>query len=88
MGDSDLIVDYDELNTMKSHFGKLSKEFNNCGANQGAMSDAYGHTRIISAMEEFSDNWDDHRKELMEQMKGTEDHVKKVIRGFEKIDSE
>ncbi|WP_419996880.1 hypothetical protein [Streptomyces boninensis] len=87
MGDSDLIVDYSELESLKKNFATLSREFNNCGSNQDSMGDAYGSYAIRNAMEDFADNWDDHRKELTDQLKKTEEHVKKIIKGFNKVDN-
>ncbi|WP_432096743.1 hypothetical protein [Streptomyces sp. bgisy100] len=85
---SDLLVSYDELVEIKKNFAKLSREFTSCGAKQDSMAGAYGNGNIISAMEEFVDNWDDHRKELLQQMGDAEKRVKEVIKGFKAADGE
>jgi len=85
---SDLRVSYDELLEIKKNFARLNREFNSCGANQDAMADAYGNGNIIGAMQEFVDNWDDHRKELVQQMEDAEKRVKEVIKKFKEADGE
>lgn len=88
MSDSDLIVDYDELNAIKKNFTTLQREFESCAANQDSMAEAYGHDSITFAMQEFADSWDEHRKDLMKQMGDVEKRVRKTIKSFKEADGD
>jgi hypothetical protein len=52
------------------------------------MKDEYGSDLVSGAMEEFTDNWDDHRKELLENIEKVGSLTEQAIQNFEKLDKE
>ncbi|MFE1440906.1 hypothetical protein [Streptomyces sp. NPDC058739] len=85
---TDLGVDYDYLYTIKRDLKTVRNEFKGCSAHQEGMKDEYGSFLVGGAMEEFTDNWDDHRKELLENIEKVGSLVEQSIQAFETLDKE
>lgn len=85
---TDLGVDYDYLYTIKNDLKTVRREFKGCSAHQEGMRDEYGSPFVAGAMEDFTDNWDDHRKELLGNIEKVGKLVEQSIENFEKLDQE
>ncbi|CAL9524184.1 hypothetical protein [Streptomyces sp. enrichment culture] len=85
---TDLGVDYDYLYTIKKDLKTVRNEFTTCSAHQESMKDEYGSDLVSGAMEKFTDNWDDHRKELLENIEKVGSLTEQAIQNFEKLDKE
>ncbi|MEU5957311.1 hypothetical protein [Streptomyces sp. NPDC047525] len=85
---TDLGVDYDYLYTIKKDLGIVRREFKNCSGHQDDLRDEYGSPFVSGAMEEFTDNWDDHRKEMLGNIEKVGKLVEQAIENFEKLDKE
>ncbi|MEV6751776.1 hypothetical protein [Streptomyces sp. NPDC051214] len=84
----DLGVDYDYLYTIKHDLKTVRREFKSCSSHQEDMHDEYGSYFVSSAMDEFTSNWNDHRKELLKNIEGVGKLVEQSIENFEKLDKE
>ncbi|MFI8927921.1 hypothetical protein ACIG3E_09635 [Streptomyces sp. NPDC053474] len=87
-GMADLGVDYTYLYTIKNDLRTVRREFKGCSAHQSDLSNAYGSPDVSGAMEEFTSNWDDHRKELLQSIEKVGKLVERSIESFEKVDQE
>lgn len=85
---TDLGVDYDYLYTIKKDLGTVRREFKNCSGHQDDLRDEYGSLFVSGAMEEFTGNWDDHRKEMLGSIEKVGKLVEQAIENFEKLDKE
>ncbi|WP_223776109.1 hypothetical protein [Streptomyces sp. 135] len=85
---TDLGVDYDYLYTIKKDLSTVRKEFKGCTGHQEDLKDAYGSPYVSGAMEDFTTNWDDHRKELLDNIEKVGKLVEQSIENFEKLDKE
>ncbi|WP_409059062.1 hypothetical protein [Streptomyces sp. SYP-A7185] len=85
---ADLGVDYDYLYTIKKDLGTVRTEFKNCSGHQNDLRDEYGSLFVSGAMEEFTDNWNDHRKEMLGSIEKVGKLVEQAIENFEKLDKE
>lgn len=85
---ADLGVDYDYLYTIKKDLGTVRREFRNCSGHQDDLRDEYGSPFVSGAMEEFTENWDDHRKEMLGNIEKVGKLVEQAIENFEKLDKE
>ncbi|MGW4545372.1 hypothetical protein ACWEN4_03220 [Streptomyces violaceorubidus] len=85
---ADLGVDFDYLYTIKKDLKTVRKEFNTCSAHQENLRDEYGSSLVAGAMEAFTDNWDDHRKELLGNIEKVGKLVETSISNFEKLEKD
>ncbi|MEU1016834.1 hypothetical protein [Streptomyces sp. NPDC005898] len=85
---TDLGVDYEYLYTIKKDLGTVRKEFKGCSGHQEDMRNEYGSSYVAGAMDEFTSNWDDHRKELLGNIEKVGKLVEQSIENFEKLDKE
>ncbi|MER5524187.1 hypothetical protein ABT075_06165 [Streptomyces sp. NPDC002677] len=85
---TDLGVDYAYLYTIKRDLKTVRREFKECSSHQEDMRDEYGSELVAGAMEDFSDNWDDHRKELLGNIDQVGKMVEQSIKGFEDLDQD
>ncbi|MFD9329431.1 hypothetical protein [Streptomyces sp. NPDC060065] len=85
---ADVGVDYDYLYTIKRDLKTVRSEFKDCSAHQDDMRNQYGSLSVSGAMEQFADNWDDHRKELLTSIEKVGKLVEQSIEGFQKLDQD
>lgn len=85
---SDLIVDFDLLNTSAKQLNAIEKEFKELGEWKDDITSVVGASELKKAMTDFIDNWDDNRKKLLEDL----DSVGKMVEGtrdaFKGVDDE
>ncbi|MEU6120664.1 hypothetical protein [Streptomyces sp. NPDC047123] len=85
---TDLGVDYDYLYTIKKDLETVRKEFKGCTGHQEGMREEYGSPFVSGAMDDFTGNWDDHRKELLGSIEKVGKLVEQSIENFKKLDKE
>ncbi|QEU92574.1 hypothetical protein [Streptomyces kanamyceticus] len=85
---TDLGVDYDYLYTIKNDLGTVRREFKDCTGHQEDLRDEYGSPYVSGAMGDFTTNWDDHRKELLDNIDKVGKLVEQAIENFEELDKE
>ncbi|WP_405915651.1 hypothetical protein [Streptomyces sp. NBC_00728] len=66
---SDLIVDDDLLMKSARNLKKIQYEFENTDRHQRDLKGIWGSGPIAGAMDAFADNWDYHRKQLLDSIK-------------------
>ncbi|GAA2560577.1 MULTISPECIES: hypothetical protein [Streptomyces] len=86
-GDSDLIVNVDLLVESESRLKGIQKELKDLNNRKDDMRPYWGSSEIADAMDEFVDNWDDHRGKLLENVKTVGELVKSTIDGFSGADA-
>jgi hypothetical protein len=65
---SDLIVDDDLLMKSARSLKKIQHEFEDTDSHQRDLKGIWGSGQIAGAMDAFADNWDYHRKQLLDSI--------------------
>lgn len=85
---SDLIIKADVMDGMRSDLARLQREFENANENSDAVAEAVGHDWLAERVRNFAHNWDNRRKDLVEQLQTVQDNMKEIQDAFEEIDVE
>ncbi|WP_189151168.1 hypothetical protein [Streptomyces lacrimifluminis] len=85
---SDLIVDFDLLNTSAKQLNTIQREFKNLGEWKDEIKSVVGASELKEAMTEFIDNWDDNRKRLLESLESVGKMVEGTRDTFKNLDDE
>jgi len=85
---SQLKVDYALLDSTERSLSSLLSEFENIQTQESAYDGAMGSGDVVSAMHEFSGNWDDHRKNLISSMQALGKMVHETKAQFQKTDDD
>lgn len=85
---SDLIVDFDLLNTSAKQLNAIQHEFKNLSEWKDEIKSVVGASEIKDAMTEFIDNWDDNRKRLLESLDSVGNMVEGTRDAFKNLDDE
>ncbi|MFY1678244.1 hypothetical protein [Streptomyces sp. WMMC905] len=88
MSDSDLIVDITLLRDTEKQLGLIQGEFQSISGWERELRASVGAERMVKAMSEFVDNWDRHRREIVEEISEVGGWVGSARRSFEKLDRE
>jgi hypothetical protein len=86
VGNRDLCVDYSVLEKSKTDLTTIKNEFENASRHKDAVRGSLGSGEVASAMDEFVDNWDYHRKDLLESIEALLKMVEETINTFQKTD--
>lgn len=70
---ADLKIDTDDLRDAAGILATVTVEFNNANSRLDTAIGAAGHWVLEQAISDFAGSWDQHRKELVEQMDGLSD---------------
>lgn len=84
---SDLKVDYQLLDSIESSLSSLLSGFQNIKAQTGGYDGAMGSSAIVSAMDGFAGNWDDHRKNLVSSIQALGTMVGETKEHFQGTDN-
>jgi hypothetical protein len=84
---SDLKVDYQLLSSTERNLSSLVSEFQNMEAQEDAYSGAMGSGDIVSAMNGFATNWNDHKKSLISSMQTLGTMVSETRQHFQQTDT-
>jgi uncharacterized protein YukE len=85
---SDLVVDFDLLNTSSKQLKAIQTEFRNLGEWKDDIKSVVGAAELKDAMTDFIDNWDDNRKRLLESLETVGKMVEGTRDTFAKVDDE
>ena len=83
---SDLKVDFDILQGTEKALTSLHSEFSNIKAQERVYDSEWGSGDVKDAMHSFTDNWDDHRKSLLNTIENVGKLVSESISAFQKTD--
>ncbi|WP_461022204.1 hypothetical protein [Thalassiella azotivora] len=81
-----LRVHYGTLEESASALRTLADEFAGLDDASDAVKDAVGHHGISRAIEAFANNWDRHRGELVDQLRGLEQATRTAIASWQDAD--
>jgi len=85
---SDLIVEIDVVQRMKIDLGRVRREFENANERSDEVAEAVGHRALGERVRGFAHNWDNRRKDLVEQITQIEGHLDNIQEQFDIIDIE
>lgn len=85
---SDLTVDGDLLKKSSKALKKIQYEFEHTEKHQKDLRGIWGSGQITSAMDAFADNWDYHRKQLLEAIKSVGELTEECHKAFRELDHE
>ncbi|WP_405506941.1 hypothetical protein [Streptomyces purpurascens] len=87
MGEHDrLVVDYKLLESSKTNLRDINKALNDIDKHRADIHDIWGHHSIAGKMDQFVSNWDNYRRELLENVKDLSKQVETALTSFEKLD--
>jgi hypothetical protein len=87
MGEHDrLVVDYTLLESSKTNLKDIKKALKGIDKHRADIRDIWGHERITDKMEQFVTNWDNYRRELLENVEDLGKQVETALTSFEKLD--
>ncbi|MFD8450445.1 hypothetical protein [Streptomyces coelicoflavus] len=87
MGEHDrLVADYMLLETSKKNLNSIKKALDGIEEHRADIHDVWGHYTIAGKMDDFVNNWDNYRCELLEKVKTLGEQVETAHRTFEKLD--
>ncbi|MEU1103761.1 hypothetical protein ABZ408_22740 [Streptomyces tibetensis] len=87
MGEHDrLVVDYTLLESSKSNLRDIKKALKGIDKHRADIHDIWGHDSVAGKMDEFVTNWDNYRRELLENVEDLGKQVETSLKSFEKLD--
>ncbi|WP_432119106.1 hypothetical protein [Streptomyces sp. bgisy032] len=87
MGEHDrLIVDYTLLESSKKNLKDIKKALKDIDKHRADIHDIWGHDSIAGKMDQFVSNWDNYRRELLENVEDLGKQVETALTSFEKLD--
>ncbi|MFE2357171.1 hypothetical protein [Streptomyces parvulus] len=87
MGEHDrLLVDFTLLESSKKNLNDIKRALKDIEKHRADIHDIWGHDSIAGKMEEFVNNWDNYRRELLENVEDLGKQVETSLKSFEKLD--
>ncbi|WP_419995859.1 hypothetical protein [Streptomyces boninensis] len=87
MGDKErLRADYELLGTSKSNLNDIKKVLEGMEKHRDDIDNIWGADSIAGKMSEFVNNWDNYRRELLENVNDLGGRVESALKGFQKVD--
>ncbi|GAA4302343.1 hypothetical protein GCM10023086_18650 [Streptomyces venetus] len=87
MGEHDrLVADYTLLESSKTNLKDIKRALNNIDKHREDIHDIWGHDSIAGKMDQFVSNWDNYRRELLENVEDLGKQVETALTSFEKLD--
>ncbi|MGW5636968.1 hypothetical protein [Streptomyces sp. NPDC003832] len=87
MGEYDrLVVDYTLLESSKVNLKDIKKALKGIEEHGADVREIWGHTSIADEIRDFVDNWDNYRRELLENVQELGGRVETALTSFEKLD--
>jgi len=83
---SDLKIDLDQLDQLKSRIDNALDVINGEGDMAGEIGGLVGDSRLQSRVEGFSEDWNKHRFDIRDNLEWLKDSVGKIADSFEDID--
>ncbi|MFD5648895.1 hypothetical protein [Streptomyces sp. NPDC127039] len=87
MGEHDrLLVDFTLLESSKKNLKDIKRVLKDIEEHRDDIHDIWGHESIAGKMEEFVNNWDNYRRELLDNVENLGKQVDTSLKSFEKLD--
>lgn len=87
MGEYDrLVVDGELLESSKKNLKDIKKSLKGIEEHRADIRDIWGHDSIADKMDDFVNNWDNYRRELLENVENLGKQVDTSLKAFEKLD--
>ncbi|NNN37766.1 hypothetical protein HLK59_47110 [Streptomyces sp. S3(2020)] len=87
MGEQDrLVVDYTLLESSKTNLKDIKKALKGIDKHRADIHDIWGHHSIAGKMDDFVSNWDNYRRELLQNVEDLGKQVETSLKSFEKLD--
>ncbi|MFD4262912.1 hypothetical protein ACFWR9_36195 [Streptomyces sp. NPDC058534] len=87
MGEHDrLLVDFTLLESSKKNLNDIKRALKDIEKHRADIHDIWGHGSIAGKMDEFVNNWDNYRRELLENVEDLGKQVDTSLKSFEKLD--
>ena len=83
---SDLIVDDELLKKSAGSLRKIQYEFEHTDKHQEDLKGIWGSGEIAGAMDTFADNWNYHRKQLLDSIKTVGELTEDCHKAFKDLD--
>ena len=88
MTDPDLRLEDTYLEQLRSGFAQVRDAFADASAHGGGVTTVVGDPTLASRTRDFFDNWDKRRTELIEELDGLAEGVRKVAETFAQMDQQ
>jgi hypothetical protein len=85
---SDLVVEVDVIERMRGDLGRIRREFENANQNSESTAEAVGHPGLAEHVRNFAHNWDNRRRDLVEQIETIEGQLDNLQEQFDVTDRE
>ncbi|KUN26093.1 hypothetical protein AQJ23_12935 [Streptomyces antibioticus] len=87
MGEHDrLVVDYALLESSKTNLKDIKKALEGIDKHRDDIHDIWGHDSVADKMADFVNNWDNYRRELLDNVEQLGKHVETALKSFEALD--
>jgi gas vesicle protein len=86
-GMADLKVSYDWLSQTASNLKAIENELKNTGDRQSEIKGALGSGDIAHAMDDFANNWDNHRRKILDKVQALGEMSEKTMEAFTDVDN-
>lgn len=87
MGKHDrLVADFTLLESSNKNLKDIKKALKGIEDHRADIRDIWGHDSIADKMDEFVNNWDNYRRELLENVEDLGKQVDISLKSFEKLD--
>ncbi|MGK2933079.1 MAG: flagellar protein FlgN [Solirubrobacterales bacterium] len=87
-----VLIKYSELKAVDDKLKDIIEELENADNRsdqlEAAIGNPWGEDKLRDRAHEFEGGWNDRRKDLTEDLKKIEEHVKAVLDGFQQWDEE
>ena len=81
-----LVVDYKLLESSKTNLRDIKKALKGIDKHRADIHDIWGQESIAGKMEQFVSNWDNYRRELLDNVEDLGKQVETALTSFEKLD--
>ncbi|WAZ23847.1 hypothetical protein STRCI_005217 [Streptomyces cinnabarinus] len=87
MGEHDrLVADYTLLESSRTNLRDIKRALEGIDKHRDDIHDIWGHSDITGKMNDFVNNWDNYRRELLENVQDLGEHVETALESFQKLD--
>jgi uncharacterized protein YukE len=83
---NDLVVDYDVLEASATSLARIGREFEDAARLGDQVRGCLGSGAVADAMDEFVDNWNRHRREIVSAIHDLDGATRSVMESFAEAD--
>jgi len=85
---TDLVIEVDVIERMRGDLARVRREFEHANQNSDDTADAVGHDHLADRVRNFAHNWDNRRRDLLEQIETIEGQLDNLQEQFDVTDRE